>query len=58
MSWSISYRDLSGNQFVGEFPYSQIRKWTYLQTLKLAWNYFNGSVHTDAFVNMTQMELL
>ncbi|KAG0557806.1 hypothetical protein KC19_11G158400 [Ceratodon purpureus] len=50
--------DLSGNQFVGEFPYPQIRTWTYLQTLKLARNHFNGSVPTDAFVNMTQMELL
>ncbi|KAG0557801.1 hypothetical protein KC19_11G158300 [Ceratodon purpureus] len=50
--------DLSGNQFVGKFPYPQIRTWTFLQSLKFARNHFNGSIPTDAFENMTQLDTL
>lgn len=49
-----SYRDLSGNEFVGEF-HSQIQSWIYLQTLNLARNHFDGSIPTNAFENMTQL---
>jgi hypothetical protein len=57
MSWILSYRDLSGNQFVGGFV-PQIQEWVYLQSFKLARNQFNGSIPGDAFVNMTQLDTL
>jgi len=49
-----SYRDLSGNEFVGEI-HSQIQNCYYLQTLNLARNQFNDSNITDAFIQMTEL---
>ncbi|XP_073389851.1 uncharacterized protein [Physcomitrium patens] len=55
--------DLHDNGFNGTLPdvpylYTLLNFLVYLQTLKLARNHFNGSISGDAFVNMTQLELL
>ena len=52
------YSDLSGNQFSGPYPLSQISSMNGLQELSLAGNLFEGSVPDDAILNKTQLDKL
>ncbi|KAG0615338.1 hypothetical protein M758_5G033200 [Ceratodon purpureus] len=50
--------DLSGNHFVGEYPYNQTYYWSYIQTFSLARNHFTGSIPNGSFYDKTQLESL
>ena len=52
------YSDLSGNQFSGPYPLSQISSMNGLQELSLAGNLFEGPVPDDAILNKTQLDKL
>jgi hypothetical protein len=48
------YRDLSGNQFTGEFPTQFINTMT-LQVFNIASNQLQGTIQSNAFENLTQL---
>ncbi|CAM6023159.1 unnamed protein product, partial [Sphagnum balticum] len=46
--------DLSGNQFIGEFP-TQFLNTKTLQVFNIASNQLQGSIQSNAFENLTQL---
>jgi hypothetical protein len=48
------YRDLSGNQFIGEFP-TQFLNTKTLQVFSIVSNQLQGTIQSNAFENLTQL---
>jgi hypothetical protein len=48
------YRDLSGNQFTGEFP-TQFLNTETLQEFSIGSNQLQGTIQSNAFENLTQL---
>ena len=51
-------RDLSGNKFIGKYPFQQLSTMTYLQELGLGGNRLTGGIPYDAYLDKTQLEKL